>query len=383
MQISLRFVLLLPILAWLPVRMCGQQIVVNNQGERIVVFPDGSWRLMTPSDSVYMQKDTASMAADAWIDSAGTDALEPWPALLRRIDSEYAAAQAAFRMATNLQFKAAEANRNAQENAALLSPEQRQGFEDAYTSSVERLARARKREKTIGGIQADAKRVSGDMPVPGSKPFDRLQADLSAYLDTYVPGAPPLREPGPSPEMESVTNSRDVEERSAARKPGCTLTRDAVDPMTGFRMRETALQPLFFHTDPELRPFFKNKDLITCRASFSGNGPSTTLLLTFEIASANSQASFGGIAQGALLRLKLMDGNLLTLYNQANDRGRIDAYSGHTVFTARYPIGREELRQLEQAELDKIRVLWIAGYEDYEIIYTDCIRDQLACLAAE
>jgi hypothetical protein len=72
----------------------------------------------------------------------------------------------------------------------------------------------------------------------------------------------------------------------------------------------------------------------------------TTLLLTFEIASANSQASFGGIAQGALVRLKLMDGSLLTLYNQANDRGRIDAYSGHTVFAARYPIGKDELRQL-------------------------------------
>lgn len=309
--------------------------------------------------------------------------LEPWPALLRRIDSEYASAQAAFRLATNLQFKAAEANRNAQENAALLSPEQRQGFEDAYTASVDRLARARKREKTIAAIQADARQMSGDMPAPGSKPFDRLQAALSDYLETYVPGAMPLQETAPSPEKETGTHSRNDEIRSSARKPACMLTRDAVDPMTGLRVRETALQPLFFHTDPELRPFFKNKDLITCRAGLTGNGATTTLLLTFEIASANSLASFGGIAQGALLRLKMMDGSLLTLYNQANDKGRIDAYSGHTVFTARYPIGRDDLRKLEQAELDKIRVLWITGYEDYEIIYTDCIRDQLACLAAE
>jgi hypothetical protein len=383
MQMPLRIILLLTIMPLLPPQLYAQQIVVNNQGERIVVYPDGSWRVMTPADSVYLQKDTASMPPDARVDTAGADTLEPWPALLRRIDHEYAAAQAAFRLATNLQFKAAEANRNAQENAALLSPEQRQGFEDAYAASVERLARARKREKAIAAIHADAQRVSGDIPGPGSKSFERLRINLSDYLDTYLPGAPALSGSGPPDENENVVNVREERDRSSTRTPACTLSRDAVDPMTGFRVRETTLQPLFFHTDPELRPFFKNKDLITCRASLTGNGPSTTLMLTFEIASANSQASFGGIAQGALLRLKLMDGSLLTLYNQANDRGRIDAYSGHTVFTARYPIGREELRQLEQAELDKVRVLWIAGYEDYEIIYTDCIRDQLACLAAE
>ncbi len=383
MQLPLRIVLFLSLLAWLPLRLSAQQIVVNNQGERIVVYPDGSWRLMTPADSVFLQKDTSSMQPDAPIDTNGVDTLEPWPALLNRIDHEYSAAQAAFRLATNLQFKAAEANRNAQENAALLSPEQRQGFEEAYAASVERLARARKREKVIAAIRADAQRVTGDIPQPGSKVFDRMQEEVSDYLDTYVPGAAPLDVAESSADQAPAGPARDGPGTSAVRKPACVLTRDAVDPVSGLRIRETAQQPLFFHTDAELRPFFKNKDLITCRASLTGNGSMTTLLLTFEIASANSQASFGGIAQGALVRLKLMDGSLLTLYNQANDRGRIDAYSGHTVFAARYPIGKDELRQLEQAELDKIRVLWIAGYEDYEIIYTDCIRDQLACLAAE
>src|SRR5690606_661610 len=136
---------------------------------------------------------------------------------------------------TNLQFKAAEANRNAKENAALLSPEQLQGFEEAYAASVDRLARARKREKTIAAIQADAQRVSGDMPGPGSKSFERLMASLAGYLDTYVPGAPPLRETGTSAKKEIVASTGKEDGRSTARRTSCVLTRDAVDPMTGFR----------------------------------------------------------------------------------------------------------------------------------------------------
>src|SRR4030095_15924014 len=44
----------------------------------------------------------------------------------------------------------------------------------------------------------------------------------------------------------------------------CTFLRDTLDEVTG--KRRIVLEPglLFTHTDPDLRPYFKSKELITC-----------------------------------------------------------------------------------------------------------------------
>lgn len=367
--------------------MAAQQLMTNSQGEKIVVFPDGSWRPAEPGDSVWIATSPIDPLSSATEDpSAGRS---PWSTLQMRIRQEQEAAQSAFRSATNAQFKAGEALRNARANAALLDPVAIRDFEEAYQASVDRLAQARKRQKSIEQVTGEAARIrESDLEVDDPH-FRRLSTLLSAYLQKYVPGAvapdfgPGNRKPAAGMVSQKATGSEPEAVSRTGRTPPCQRTPGSTDPSTGLPVRGTLPSDLLFYTDPELRAFFKNKDLITARVWVSTVGATVFLHLEFEIASANSQTSFGGIAQGALMRLKTLDGELLTLYNTRNDRGRIDTYSGHTLYTAQYTLSREEIKKLRSAELDKIRVLWVTGFEDYEIIYPDIVRQQLDCLLEE
>jgi hypothetical protein len=160
----------------------------------------------------------------------------------------------------------------------------------------------------------------------------------------------------------------------------CRFDTDTIDMTIGIKRLEIHPEVLFTYTDPDLRPFFKNKDLITCRARLSKIGPYTYLSVEFQIASSHSQSNFGSLAEGSLLRFRLMDGEYVSLYNLKAHNGRIDPYSGYTIFTGQYALGKSELKKLTSTEADKMRVMWSTGYEDYDIYKVDLLIDQLNCL---
>jgi len=78
-----------------------------------------------------------------------------------------------------------------------------------------------------------------------------------------------------------------------------------------------------------------------------------------------------------------MNGEYISLYNLKANSGRIDPYSGYTIFAGQYALGKSELKKLSDDELDKMRVLWSTGYEDYEIYHVDLLIDQINCLEAK
>jgi hypothetical protein len=160
----------------------------------------------------------------------------------------------------------------------------------------------------------------------------------------------------------------------------CQIIADTVDAATGRRRIELAPGLLFTHTDPDLRPYFKNKELITCYGQLSKIDAYVYLTIDFQIASSHSQSNFGSLQNGSLLRLQLLDGEYVSLYSLKTDRGRIDPYSGHTVFTGQYALGKDEIKKLREEELDEVRILWSTGYGDYDVYKIDFFIDHLNCL---
>jgi len=160
----------------------------------------------------------------------------------------------------------------------------------------------------------------------------------------------------------------------------CRVEMDTIDEITKNRRIVLAPGLIFTHTDPDLRPFFKNKELITCYGKLSKVGAYVYLEIDFQIASSHSQSNFGSLQKDSLLRLKLLNGEYVSLYNFKSDRGHIDPYSGHTIFNGQYVLGKDEIKMLQSSELDKIRILWSTGYEDYDVYKVDFFKDQLNCL---
>jgi hypothetical protein len=157
------------------------------------------------------------------------------------------------------------------------------------------------------------------------------------------------------------------------------LIKDTVDK--SHRSNTSVLKPGDLCTHPtDLRPYFKNKELITCYGRLSRIDAYVYFTIDFQIASSHSQSNFGGLESGSLLRLRLLNGKYISHSNIKSDRGHIDHYSGNTVFTGQFALGKDEMKMLAASPLDKIRILWGTGYEDYDVYKIDFFIDQIKCL---
>ena len=308
---------------------------------------------------------------------------------------------------------------------------------DNYEKSIENLRTAKLRQKAIVKLMEDSKKVSTQSPKSIKKKLQQLTNQLQNYLATYDPNhniqdlskaAPIKKEITPEKSQPSAAHhdkpsdkskdkktasnhTKDVAKNKARQSPApkperlssartvslrippaqiedvyesepnpCKLATDTIDATTG--THRIALEPglIFTDTDPDLRPYFKSKELITCYGRLSKISAYIYFTIDFQIASSHSQGNFGSLESGSLLRLRLLNGKYVSLYNLKSDRGHIDPYSGNTIFTGQYSLGKDELKMLSSSPLDKIRILWGTGYEDYDVYKIDFFIDQINCL---
>jgi len=404
----------------------GQRIIVNSNGERIIMFPDGSWRPMEPGDSLLLRQvlqksDTNSVFNDK-NDPAnkGTIAdqeellLRQWNELHFNIKALEKKIQNEFRAATNAQFSAAEIYHNAAANKNLIEPDRLETINENYEKSIQNLRIAKSNQKNIKKLLEESKKMANLPPSRMGKKLNSLRSRFNLFVENYksnTPGksadevSPILSQDKPrertstkreSPDAPSAVKARDTKRDRpsstvavSTSKPyrsepfHCITKTDTVDAATGIRRIELEPGLLFTHTDPDLRPFFKNKELITCYGKLSKSDAYVYLTIDFQIASSHSQSNFGSLEKGSLLRLKLLNGEFVSLYNIRSDRGRIDAYSGHTIFTGQYALGKDEIKMLQSNELDKVRILWSTGYEDYDVYKVDFFIDRLNCIMSK
>ncbi len=404
----------------------SQRVIVNSQGERIIMYPDGSWRMAEPGDSLLIrQYAQSSGASNPNSISSNNPAqrnegeeqeylLRQWNELYTSIRAEDKKVQNDFRTTTTAQIKAGERLRNAEANKKLIEPDQLATLKDDYDLSVSNLKSAKLHQKEINKLVEKSNKVNDHIAKLNSRKLNQVKSDFNLYLTIYDPGRQvnivPVTsktsavDPNPTPKNPksqaqpplAVNESMPYDQKMIGKLPPhrkppsyfskpfeCIFKTDTINPATGRRKLVLEPSPIFTHTDPDLRPYFKDKDLITCRGQLSKIGPYVYLSLDFQIASSHSQSNFGSLETGSLLRLKLFDGEYVSIYNLKSDKGRIDPYSGNTIFAAQYALGKQEIKKLSSSSLDKMRVLWGTGYEDYEVHHIDFLKNQLACLMSK
>ncbi len=404
----------------------AQRVIINSNGDRIIMYPDGSWRLVEPGDSILLRQnlqksETIGIPSDKMeprenrTPGEGEEyILREWNELHFKIKEQVKKVQHDFRVATNAQFRAGELLQNAEANKILIESDRLATLHEDYEKSILNLRAAKLNHKAIRKIADDSKKLAGLLPKKIEKKLPWLRSKFESYLNTYEPGRsiPTLSNPS-VPKTEIVMNSpasnkakpqhsAKYNDRGSSAKTvsnrlppqqiskpyksepfHCNVMTDTVDEVTG--RRRILLEPrlIFTHTDPDLRPYFKSKELITCYGRLSKITAYVYLNIDFQIASSHSQGNFGSLETGSLFRLRLLNGKYVSLYNLKSDRGRIDPYSGNTIFTGQYALGKKEIKMLSSSALDKIRILWSTGYEDYDVYKIDFFIDQINCLMAK
>jgi len=165
--------------------------------------------------------------------------------------------------------------------------------------------------------------------------------------------------------------------------PPCELAYDGVDEFSGKRRWEMPKQVFFTHTSERLKPFFKEKNHITVEgflSGASGNGGTYYLNLNIIILSEMAQREFGVLEKASILSLKLINGNTVKLFNTKTSTGSVDKVEKLVEYRAQYMINSDNLKSLRKSEVDKARIVWGTGYEDYEVYNLDFFIDQIDCL---
>lgn len=434
----------------------AQRVIVNGNGERLIMYPDGSWRLADAGDSILLRQnlqksEILGYPPDKIEETAKRNPAEEeeymlrqWNELFFKIKDQEKKAQAQFRTATNAQFKAGELVQNAEADKKMIESDKLGELHDNYEKAIDNLRSAKLRQKAILKLAEQSKKISGQSPKIIKKKYPALNNQFENYLAIYDPnhnmqdlsktsvpnnkgsstipgqtknsiatsGTEPrkttdartsskhTKEAKTKKRDEAISSDRNVR-LSSMRTPStripheqmpqpyrsetasCIFVTDTTDTVTGTHRIGLEASLIFTDTDPDLRPYFKSKELITCYGKLSKIGAYTYFTIDIQIASSHSQGNFGSLESGSLLRLRLLNGKYVSLYNLKSDRGHIDPYSGNTIFSGQYALGKDEIKLLTSSPLDKIRILWGTGYEDYDVYKIDFFLDQLKCLMAK
>lgn len=219
-------------------------------------------------------------------------------------------------------------------------------------------------------------------PPPGI-PIDTLAVDtLAADTLAEKPKASKNKrekKAAPSgPTFKSYNPAEDVMLNPPGRP--CQIVADTRDEFSGERRREMGREELFRYTNPSLKPYFTDYEHIVCEAALSSTNNNYILNLTFTIRDVNARRAFGSLPRNGVAILKLLDGETFTIYNLRADEGLADKDNKVFTFRGQYQIEPGMLKKLQKTLLDKVRIAWATGYEDYDVQNVDLLARQLPCL---
>lgn len=162
----------------------------------------------------------------------------------------------------------------------------------------------------------------------------------------------------------------------------CEYSMKERDEFTNKLKVATMPQPFFEYTQEDLKKFMREDDYLTCSGNLSRVVGMTILNVKFEIESVMAQQEYGTIEQGTQMMVKLLNGETVKLICQEADKGTVDDSNGKTVYRTYFAIDKPHEKMLRKSEVVKVRMLWSTGFEDYEVNELDFFINQLKCLDA-
>jgi predicted GNAT family acetyltransferase len=174
----------------------------------------------------------------------------------------------------------------------------------------------------------------------------------------------------------------DIEEDVMLNPPtlGCIFAINMTDEFSGKLLKELKYEEAFRFTNNYMKTHLDGKPHIICESNLSTLGDLALVNMKVTINELNALKSFGGIAKKGICTLKLINGNIINLESVRDEEGVLDEVGGFCVFNMQFATNKSSLKMLQKSELDKVRISWKRGFEEYEIYNVDIFKRQANCL---
>ncbi|MBT8190069.1 MAG: hypothetical protein KJO29_06540 [Bacteroidia bacterium] len=167
-------------------------------------------------------------------------------------------------------------------------------------------------------------------------------------------------------------------EQDANQYVDCKYKTNAISK--GTHVVEFESKPLFVYTHPQVRKLLKGDHLMETEAHIYKAGDNIFLVLDIIINSENARMTYGDLDQGARLKIGFVNSQNLYLENIERDRGLVDRNRKTTSYQGVFRISKSKFKDLRKSNILTMGLFWEEGYEEYEIINVDLIKNQLNCL---
>lgn len=403
-----------PILLFLTMSLTvhAQEVSTNNRGERIVTFPDGSWRYYTAADSTLLSESQANKDKSKTTTRINKENLpvntEELVLYLFRDRLTYEKQKIEKKLhRLNEQIRVLE-KEHKQATSSLLADKQAITIIENKSNSLRAEIRKTKQVEILN--QQNSEIFNNIVDLPASEQINVLadakilnKSDLkrvephqlvndyflhmnalaydqieSIVLNKYKEDS---AESNLKPEISSKerrTIPDIIEYSKVVNKDDCSLA--SKSKTNEVHRTEIKAQEFFNYTPSATAHYFVDKDMIECSSYFSYSRGIFHLHLIFTINMAQARAAFGGIRKNSQLTLVSMDGSEYKLYAYKSDKGKTDAQKEQTIYHAIYQVSNKDIRKLKRNSLDKIKVVWQTGYEEYPIYNVDRIQQQIHCM---
>lgn len=325
------------------------------EGERIVRFDDGSWRYYEPADSIYELQLSRTKTSSP--NAIKGDKLEIQQ---NKIEKELSEIE---RKIYSLRERRKEINQllietdnnqhiielNTELQTVIRSERQNEQLYLDLTNELENI-------KKIGSIRPDQRnKVVGTTSKTTIKNgvieynADREVPIISKYI--FIP------------------------------KQDCKVNKER-DEMSNLVTTQVASELLFSYTPEGVSSYLQERAYLEGYVHLTHIQGRFFLSLKVEIANVKAQQSYGYLAKNGQLIIQLLNGETYALRNTNNSIGTVLPSQEITRYEAEYAIDPRVLNELEKNALDKIRLVWSTGYEDYEVFDVDLLSRQFDCLSS-
>ena len=363
-----RYFFVLPLLT-LPVFLIAQELGTDPSGRRTVTWPDGSWRYVDPDnprDKKMLEEEGQRLrqAARQAVFSRARDSL------LFAVEAE----KKALLQKALVEERIMEVKRSKDRQERMPTVTMERDLEKAIEEVERRQSEKSKWEDLLEYAKRLAESSDDEAPQWEEKlAFSGLLQHNGGTTNTIDGGIEDIPEPAKwNPLLDLATHP--------PTEP-CAVEAGPLDELTGQQPMRSVPKPLFSSTSERLRPLMGTEDFVTATASlYRYDENNWVLALEVTIASQFAQKEFGMLEKGSLLVLYGISGYQIPLYNAATSTGQLNPVAKTVTYTGRYAIDKKSIKTLRDMELDRVRVVWSTGYEDYEIYELDFFSQQFRCL---
>jgi hypothetical protein len=158
----------------------------------------------------------------------------------------------------------------------------------------------------------------------------------------------------------------------------CDLEIESVSPV----LKRIIHKPQYFFkfTPTEYRKHLDGHPFLRCDASIEFFQESFLLRLNISVRSIQANRTYGMIDNQAEVIFYLLNGQQLVLNNLVGQKGKRGKTPEELNYYSSFILEKSMVKKLLKSEIDRVRISWTSGYEEYEVFHVDVIKKQLGCI---